>query len=247
MEEKKGIKVSLSTVFLILALIVIIAMAYYIYVEKINADKEIATLESNAVEMQNTIKDLQDKIDTISNTINSNTSGEIDNSQSNNTVDNKDYKFSDKEIKESITNYLNIFKGAGSVEGRLEKLGLLEFGEFNNNQLTTDNYRKTDIKYSEFKSTVMNYISEDWFNKINNNAKWEITEFKEQDGLLYYYDSGWTGTEYKVESITLKGDYSDSRYIATAYRINLDDSKELENVEFEITNYNGKCVISYCD
>lgn len=247
MEEKKGIKVSLSTVLFIFALIVIIAMAYYIYVEKTNANNEIATLEANAVEMQNTIKDLQDKIDTISNTINSNTSGEIDNSQSNNTVNNKEDKFSNKEIKDSITNYLNIFKGAGSVEGRLEKLGLLEFGEFNNNQLTADNYRKTDIKYSDFKSTVMNYVSEEWFNKINNNAKWEITEFKEQDGLLYYYDSGWTGTGYEVESITLKGDYSDSRYIAKVYRINIDDSRELENIEFEITNYNGKCVISYCD
>ena len=244
MENKNG---NVSTIFLVIAIILIVVMGALLYMQKTEADRQIAKLENNAGKLQETINDLQGKINTISNTINSNTSGDIDNSQSNSTVDNKDDKFSDKEIKDSIKNYLNIFKGAGSVEGRLEKMGLLEFGEFNNNQTTTDNYRKTDIKYSDFKSTVKNYVSEDWFNIINNNTKWEIIEFKEQDGLLYYYDSGWTGTEYEVESITLKGDYSDSRYIAKAYRINIDDSKEVENIEFEITNYNGKCVISYCD
>lgn len=245
MEEKKRIRVSLSTVLFILALIVIIAMAYYIYVEKTIANSEIATLEANAGEMQNAIKDLQDKIDTISNTINSNTSEEINNSQSNNIVDNEDNKFSEKEIKESITNYLNIFKGAGSVEGRLEKMGLLKYGEFNNNTLTTDNYRKTNIKYSDFKSTIMNYVSEEWFDNFNSIK--DNPEFKEQDGLLYYFDGGWTGAEYEVESIRLKGDYSNLRYIAKAYCIYDEDSKELENIEFEVMDYNGKCVISYCD
>ena len=239
MENKRG---NVSTIFLIIAIILIVVMGALLYMQKTESDKQIAELENNASKLQETINDLQGKIDTISNT-----NGDINNSQSNNTVDNKNDKFSDKEIEGSITNYLNIFKGAGSVEGRLEKMGLLEFGEFNNNQITTDNYRKTDIKYSDFKSTVKNYVSEDWFNTINNNTKLEITEFKEKDGLLYYYDGGWTGAEYEVESITLKGDYSDSRYIAKAYRINIDDSKELENIEFEITNYNGKCVISYCD
>lgn len=68
MEEKKSIKISLSTFFLILALIVIIAMAYYIYIEKTNTDKEISTLETNAITMQNTINNLQQKVDNNSNT-----------------------------------------------------------------------------------------------------------------------------------------------------------------------------------
>ena len=244
--EKKSIKVSLSTVFLILALIVIIAMAYYIYIEKTDSDKEISTLEANAVELQNTINDLQDKIDTISNTINSTTNAEINNSQTNNTSSSEDVNFSDKEIKESLTNYLNIFKGYGSIEGILENLELLEYGEYSNSELTSDNYRKTDIKYSEFKNAVLNYMTEDWFNTINTGYDTEA-KFKDQNGLLYYNDVGLTGTEYVVESITLKGDYSDSRYIANVYSINPDDSKNVENIEFEITNYNGKCVISYCD
>ncbi len=246
MEEKKSIKVSLSTFFLILALIIIVVMAYYIYIEKTNADKEISTLENNAVEMQNTINDLQEQIHTIPNTINSNANANINNSQANNTSNSDDVKFSDNEIKESITNYLNIFKGYGSIEGILENLELLEYGEYSNNELTSDNYRKTDIKYSEFKNTVLNYMTEDWFNTINTRYDTEA-KFKEKNGLLYYNDIGLTGTEYVVESITLKEGYSDSRYIANAYSINPDDSKNFENIEFEITNYNGKCVISYCD
>ena len=67
MEEKNGIRVSLSTVLFIFALIVIIAMAYYIYVEKTNTDKEISTLETNAISMQKTIDELQQKIDTTTN------------------------------------------------------------------------------------------------------------------------------------------------------------------------------------
>ena len=73
MEEKKSINISSSTLFLILALIAIIAMAYYIYLQKINTNNEISILETNAVIMQNTINNLKQKIDDASNTINNNT------------------------------------------------------------------------------------------------------------------------------------------------------------------------------
>ena len=46
MEEKKSVKISLSTLFLILALIVIAFMAYYIYTEKTTYNNKIADLES---------------------------------------------------------------------------------------------------------------------------------------------------------------------------------------------------------
>lgn len=68
MEERNGIRVSLSTVLFIIALIVIIVMAYYIYVEKTNTDNENSTLEINAISMQKTIDELKQKIDTTTNT-----------------------------------------------------------------------------------------------------------------------------------------------------------------------------------
>lgn len=46
--ENKKLKISLSTFLLLLAILVIIAMSYYIYIEKIKYNKEIAELEANA-------------------------------------------------------------------------------------------------------------------------------------------------------------------------------------------------------
>ena len=59
MEEKKSVKISLSTVLLFVAILVIAFMAYYIYTEKTNYNKQIADLEANAANMQNTIDNLQ--------------------------------------------------------------------------------------------------------------------------------------------------------------------------------------------
>ena len=69
MENKKG---SLSTVFLVIAIILIVVMGAFMYMQKTESDKQIAELENNASKLQETINDLQGKIDTISNTINSN-------------------------------------------------------------------------------------------------------------------------------------------------------------------------------
>lgn len=74
MDEKKSVKISLSTVLLFVAILVIAFMAYYIYTEKTNYNKQIADLEANTANMQDTIDNLQGKIDNISNTINSNSS-----------------------------------------------------------------------------------------------------------------------------------------------------------------------------
>ena len=69
MENKKG---NVSTVFLVIAILLIVAMGAFMYMQKTESDKQIAELENNASKLQETINDLQGKIDTISNTINSN-------------------------------------------------------------------------------------------------------------------------------------------------------------------------------
>lgn len=70
MENKKG---SLSTVFLVIAIIVIIIMGALLYFQKTEADRQIAELQNNASKLQETINNLQGKIDSISNTINNDT------------------------------------------------------------------------------------------------------------------------------------------------------------------------------
>ena len=69
MENKKG---NVSTVFLVIAIILIIVMGALLYMQKTEADKQINELKNNASELQETINNLQGKIDSISNTINDN-------------------------------------------------------------------------------------------------------------------------------------------------------------------------------
>ena len=239
-EEKKTIKISLSTVFLIIAILVIIVMVYYIYIEKTNSKKEIGTLETNAVEMQKTINNLQEKMDTISNTLNSNTTEKIENSKENDNSNKEEIKFSDDEIKKSLQNYLDLVGTKdGSFFGLLVKLGLCNDNDYNNANRTDDNFVKTNIKYSDYKEKMLNYVTEECFNQNFKNG------YKEKDGVLYYLDGGATGSEFEVKDITMKG--NSKTYIAEVYNINLDDSRELLNLEFHIEkNNNNKCVISYC-
>lgn len=72
MEKKESFKISLSTFFLIISIIIIIIMAIYICIEKRNSNKEVASLESNAINMQEKIDNLQEKIDSISNIVDTN-------------------------------------------------------------------------------------------------------------------------------------------------------------------------------
>lgn len=69
MEEKKN-KISLSVFISVLAVLVIIIMAGFIYMQKINSDREIAGLKNDAEKLKATVTELQGKLDRISNTIN---------------------------------------------------------------------------------------------------------------------------------------------------------------------------------
>ena len=84
MEEKKGIKISLSTFFLILAIITIIIMGLFIYKlnnEKIEETKKSAELQTQVDSINGTVSDLQNKMNNISETINSNYSNLSENSE----------------------------------------------------------------------------------------------------------------------------------------------------------------------
>ena len=73
MEEKKEIKISLSTFFLVLAIIVIIIMGYLIYKlynEKAVETDKIYNLKNEIISLQNTVSQLNEAKGNISNTIN---------------------------------------------------------------------------------------------------------------------------------------------------------------------------------
>lgn len=80
MEEKKSIKISLSFILLVIAIMVIILLVFCLYFQKTSYNQQIATLENNIYEMtmnsssmQNRIDDLQGKLGSIANIINEET------------------------------------------------------------------------------------------------------------------------------------------------------------------------------
>ena len=66
MEENKN-KTKLSTFIIVLAILVIIIMAGYIYMQKVSSDREISGLKSDAEGLKNTVAELEGKLDNISN------------------------------------------------------------------------------------------------------------------------------------------------------------------------------------
>lgn len=143
------------------------------------------------------------------------------------------------EVKESLQNYLDL---AGVYEGSpfslLVKLNLLKAEDIKNFGVDTDSegFVKTNIKYSDYKEAMLNYVSESWFNEKFTAL------YREKSGYLYYYNGGATGIQTKVEKI---GKYSDGAYNATVYNIDFDGNKtDIYNIKFNV-EYNEKYVISY--
>ena len=95
MEEKKAVKISLSTLFLILAVIVIIIMAVFIIKlnnEKLAETEKSAQLQAQVNSLNGTVDNLQGKIDSISKTINSNSANSQVNTNSSSSTDNSNSK-----------------------------------------------------------------------------------------------------------------------------------------------------------
>ena len=221
MGENKQSKISLSTVLLLLAILVIIAMSYYIYTEKTNYNKEIAELEANATNMQSTINDLQGKIDNISQTINSTT-------------------FTDEQVKTALSDFLELraYANCDSLLERLKDKAKLNYNSANDTILD-DGTVITTIKFLDYKNAMLNYVSESEFER-----NWHSTQYfnENSDGYLTKVQGGGGLCEYTVDSISKKDDETYSAKTTVTF-VDLDDSKENENYIFTVKQYGDKCVI----
>lgn len=244
MEEKNVTKISLSTFFLILAIIAIIVMGLFIY--KLNNDKtteiqKSTELQSQVNSLSTTVNDLQGKMNKVSETINSN------NSVENSTTNNTSTSFTDEQVKTALTNYLELYgdsKCAG-VLNNLDSKGLLP--SFDSTGLFDYTWTKTTLKYSDYKKAMLNFVSEKEYERY---WKTGIETIKEtEDGYLAYGQGGGDRPNYEVKSLT---NTSGNNYTGTInwwYDFNTDDSDRKGSIthSFTITSYNGKCVIDSID
>ena len=237
MEEKNVTNISLSTFFLILAIIAIIVMGIFIY--KLNNDKtteiqKSTELRSKVNSLNGTVSDLQGKINNISETINSNNSSESSNTiNNNNSTENTTVKFSEKEIKDVLQMCLNLesakTNGPGTI---LETLGLYKDYSNSNSEKSAKKTRfmKTSIKFSDFKEAMLKYMTEECYQK-----QWSDL-YENEDGYLCYANVGATGVAYKVNSI---------KKVENGYTANVTASSEGPDseltVKFNIDS--NKCIV----
>ena len=241
MNEKNVTKISLSTFFLILAVIVIIVMGIFMYKtynEKNVATEKVSDLNGQVSNLKSTVDQLQGKINSISDTINNDNIKE--NSISTNNVTENDFTsdnilFTEKQVKHAFKKYLDLIAAReASPSSVLKELKLIN--EEATKAAKKEGYLKTDVKFSKFKETILQYITLNCLQK-------DFSTFIEEDGYLCYFNGGATGIGYEVTKITK---VNDKKYKADAIW-SQEEARENVNFEFGIENNNGKCVIDYCN
>lgn len=175
MEEKNVTKISLSTFFLILAIIAIIVMGVFIY--KLNNDKTAEIQKSTELQAQvnilnGTVSDLQGKIESISNTLNSDTSNTT-NINNTSTGDNTNTSLSENEA-------LTILKEKFKIAEKIW-LDSQDFFQLNN-----------DEEIKNFDKTILSYGTENLLKEIKNNLPWGIR----MENNKYYITQGGGAREY---------------------------------------------------
>ena len=241
MEEKKVIKISLSTFFLILAIIVILVLGIFLfklYNEKTEEIKKSSELQTQVNSLNGTVSDLQGKINTISETVNSNTITE-NNSSTTTTNTNDDMLFNDAQVKTALSNYLELKSHAdcGSPLDYLAEKGNLNYdaskNTFNNGEITTT------VKFSDYKNAMLNYVSESEFEK-----NWASVEFLKvnSNGYITIGQMGGASRKYTINSITKIGDLNYSAKVTSTIEDD-NSTKEDKNFNFTIKALNGNCVI----
>lgn len=225
MEEMNSFKISLSTFFLLLTIIVIVIMgifAYKLYNEKTEANKKSAELQTQVNSLTKTVSDLQGKINSISETINPNSS-----------IENTTASFAEKEIKDVLQMCLNLesakTNGPGTI---LYTLGFYKNSSDSNSEKSAEKsgFIQTSIKFTDFKEAMLKYMTEECYKK-----QWEEL-FESENGYLCYANVGATGVSYKVNTINKVED---------GYTANVTASTEGPNseitIKFKIDD--NKCIV----
>lgn len=242
MEEKKTTKISLSTFFLIIAIIAICVMGFFIY--KLNDDKTKATeqvseLNNQITSLENSVSSLQGKIDTISNTSVSN-SNTIETNKSN-TNNGNNASFSEEQVKKAISEYLELQANAncGTPLDTLKKNGKINYDSSKSNINTNNGEITTNVKFADYKKAMLNYVTESEFEK-NWTSKIGLKE--NNNGYLTHGQGGGGLRVYTINSVSK---IDEKTYLAKTTSIVEDDNstKSNESITFTVTSSNGNCVI----
>ena len=241
MEKKESIKVSLSTLFLVIAIIIIFIMGYFLYKlydDKVEETNKATDLQKQVVNLNETINDLQGKLNSINDTININTNTSKTSETTNNNV-----AFTEEEVKKAINNYLELDAHAscGALLTKLTENGQINFDQSKYNINTSTGEITTNVKFSDYKKAMLNYVTEaeferNWTSKqcFNENANGYLTTMQGGGGFRIY----------TIKSISKTDDTTFS--VKTSSVVEDGEHYEENNYTFTVKSNNGKCVIDSC-
>ncbi|MBR3249273.1 MAG: hypothetical protein IKF83_01070 [Clostridia bacterium] len=239
MEKKEPIKISLPLFITIIVLLVAIISGVYVYMQNQKLDKEIDRLKEQISKTQTEKNELQEKLNKITD-VASNT--DTDNSTENNTASNNNntsVSFTDEQVKTALANYLELQAHAG-VCALFENL--TEKGKLNYNP-SKDSFQSngeviTTVKFADYKNAMLNYVSENEFEK-----NWNTTQYikANSDGYLYRLEGGGGLRVYTIKSITKTNNTSYTAKVSSV--VDNNEYYEEDTLNFTIKDYNGHCVI----
>ncbi len=254
MKEKNVTKISLSTFFLILAIIAIIVMGIFIY--KLNNDKtaeiqKSTELQSQVNNLNGTVSDLQGKINSISETINSNeinkntvtdnttiTSSNESTSINQSAIESAIQKYFD--IRQTLTsNTLDVFFVLGLKAEHLNG-GEYEDGFYLDKPYAHSYFIKTDVSYTDFSQVIAKYMTIELFEKLYPNY------IINKDGYVCIYsDGGTTGKntlkECKISKIDSNTYICD---VTSTQRWDDDGRTSTEKTSVTVIEKNGNYIVS---
>lgn len=149
----------------------------------------------------------------------------------------------DRQVRTTLENYESIFS-AGGIEQILVNMNLLTEEEARSLTVSSDNMKRTNIKYEDFMKKIQDYMTLEWFNKYEMWQEDFASYFENENGYLAYNDFMATGHVNKVNSISLIDEESG------LYEAEIVSKEEFEletlKINFKVEkNDNNKYVISY--
>lgn len=239
-EKKEQIKISLSTFFLIIAIIAICIMGAIIY----NMNKEQERDVNNIGTLVNRVHELEikERENSTEITTNSTKANVVDNNANTNEV--KTSVFTDEQVKNSIQNYFDL-ESSGAVAGLLDTLKENGKLTFDSSKWTmTGDYSNwsTDVKISDYKAAMLNYVSEKEYEKNWNPTKNddEIGLEVNSNGYIIPPQGGGEAPKYTVQNIAKANDLTYTATIKSEHPFN---GTETLTYNITVQNNDGNCVI----
>lgn len=221
MKDIRQINVSTSTFFITLTAVVSIIV--FIFISKFMNIKE-NEIGQKSENIDTTVGDLHSQITNMENNT-----------------------FTLKQVKASLKDYFNLY-AAGQNATLIQELGERGKLKYNTSKWDTKGKNKdewaTDIKFSEYKNAMLNYISENEFDRHwnPNNKSVKVDVKVNKNGYIIPPQPKGNAPVYSIDELSKHGDYE---YKARVQYIINEDISTIKNYNYNfiVANSNGKCII----